>query len=101
MLGEASWYDKVFFGWVFVIIKKAQDKTLTLEDFGGLRQDDKIEEKIDLVEKEFNAQKEKNIFLAVVMVFKWRFVFGFSCCIVNLLTHMSFPVIITEIIKFM
>lgn len=74
---------------------------MTLEDFGGLRDDDRIEDKIRKVEAEFQAQKTKNIFLAVVTAFKGRFIFGFLCCIINMLVHMSFPVIITEIIKYM
>lgn len=101
MIAGAGFLDKVFFGWVFNIIKKAQTNTLTVEDFGGLRDEDMIQGKIKMVEENFEKQKDKNIFLAVFQAFKWNYYYNFIGCGIHLVIHMFFPMIVGEIIRFM
>lgn len=98
--GTASWYDRLFFGWVFKIIQMAQTKNLTLEDMGGMRDEDLIQEKIKKVEKIFEAQpmNNKNIFWAIMQAFKEKYIFSFFGVVMHTLIHMTFPICITKII---
>ena len=46
LVGSAKWYQKVWFSWAFPIIKKAGEKKLKIEELGGLREADLIENKL-------------------------------------------------------
>lgn len=102
LIAEASWYSKILYHWTFPIINKAQTEKITLEDFGGLVDDHKIQYRAKAVEEEFESQgKDRNIFLAVFKVFKWNFFYSFFGCMMNMTIHICFPKIIAEIIKFL
>ena len=68
---------------------------------GGLRNEDLIQEKIKKVEEIFNAQKSKNIFLAVMIAFKERYIYSMCGVVGFTVLHMTFPMIITKIVSFM
>ena len=72
-----------------------------MEDLGGLRNEDLLQGKLVEVEEIFAAQKDKNIFIAVVKAFKDRYVFSMFGIGMHLILHMSYPMIIAEIIRFM
>ena len=50
LLGQASFYQKVFFGWCLPIINKARSEKLSFEDLGGLTKEDVVEVKVKKVE---------------------------------------------------
>lgn len=72
-----------------------------MEDLGGLRNDDLVQVKLKIVEDIFYAQKNKNIFLAVMIAFKDRFFWATLGIMAHVFIHMSYPVIINKIITFM
>lgn len=72
-----------------------------MEDLGGLREDDLIQDKITKVEQIFNEQKSKNIFLAIMIAFKDRFFYSAIGIMSHCLIHMCYPMIINKIITFM
>lgn len=101
LIGNAKWHEKLFFNWVFNIIDYAQTNQLTMEDLGGLRDDDLIQGKLKKVEEVFNGQKNKNIFIAVMIAFKDRFFYASIGIMSHCLIHMTYPMIINRIITFM
>jgi hypothetical protein len=74
---------------------------LTIEDLGGLREDDCIQGRLLKVEEVFNSQKEKNIFLAVMIAFKDRFMWASFGVLGDTCIHMTYPMIVNEIVRFM
>ena len=72
-----------------------------MEDLGGLRDDDLIQGKLAKVEEVFNAQKSKNIFVAVMIAFKDRYFLASIGIMAHCLIHMCYPMIINRIISFM
>lgn len=72
-----------------------------MEDLGGLRSDDLIQERLKTVEEVFYGQKNKNIFIAVMIAFKDRFFWATVGIMAHVFIHMSYPVIINKIITFM
>lgn len=62
-----------------------------------------IQGKITEVENIFDAQKpgEKNIFIAIMTVFKWNFIWSFVGNGIHVVAHMAFPIIIGKIVTFM
>lgn len=101
LLGNAKWYDKLFFNWAFKVIQYAQTGQLTIEDLGGLREDDCIQGRLQKVEEVFDAQKEKNIFIAVMIAFKDRFMWASVGVLGDCFIHMTYPMIVNEIVRFM
>ena len=53
LYGEASWLKTIFFGWCFPIITLGNKKRLKYADLGGLREEDLIQNKLEMVEKEY------------------------------------------------
>lgn len=60
-----------------------------------------IQDKIIQIEKIFEAQKTKNIFLAVMSAFKTRFMWAFVGIFGNMSIHMTYPMMVNKIVKFM
>jgi len=70
LIGSAKWYQKVWFSWAFPVIKRAGEKKLTIEELGGLREEDTIEYKLKKVEGIYETQANKNILFACLYAFK-------------------------------
>lgn len=69
-MGAAPWYKKIWFSWVFPIIEKAGQRKLTIEDLGGLNEEEMIERKLEKVEEVYKSQQNKNVMIACLTAFK-------------------------------
>lgn len=101
LMSQAPWYKRVFFTWAFHLLQISQTKQLTLEDLGGIEPEYRVEAKLEEVERVFKAQKEKNIFKAVMWAFRWSYAFGAIGVSIEHISLMLYPQIIAEIVKFM
>jgi hypothetical protein len=44
--GKSSWLSKLFYTWTFDVISASKQRKLTKEDFGGINQEDAVNEKV-------------------------------------------------------
>lgn len=51
LYGNAKWYQKIFFGWSFPIIKIGNERKIKYADLGGLQPEDFIQTKVEKVKK--------------------------------------------------
>lgn len=99
MIASAKWYQKVWFSWAFPIIKKAGEKKLSIEELGGLREEDLIENKLVKVEEIYEAQTKKNILFACLLAFKRDYIQSLCTQILQCSCDLVQPYILKEIIR--
>lgn len=99
LIASAKWYQKVWFSWAFPIIKKAGEKKLTIEELGGLREEDLIENKLVKVEEIYEAQTKKNILFACLLAFKRDYIQSLCTQILQCSCDLVQPYILKEIIR--
>ena len=103
LYGEASWLKRLFFGWCFPIIKLANNKRLKYEDLGGLRNEDLIQNKLEMVEKEYEAQsaESKDIATAMFNCFKWDYMKAIGIWVLKYICDMFQPFIFSKTVEYL
>ena len=61
----------MFYTWTFDVISASKERKLTKDDFGGIKEEDTIEEKVKQITEIYENQKEseKNIMYALAKTF--------------------------------
>ena len=57
LYANSTWYQRIFFGWSFPIIKIGNERQLKYSDLGGLKTEDLVQQKIEKVEALYEAQE--------------------------------------------
>jgi len=89
----------LWFSWAFPIIKKAGEGKLTIEELGGLREEDLIENKLMKVEEIYQGQTKKNILFACLLAFKRDYLQSLFTQILQCSCDLMQPYILKEIIR--
>lgn len=65
----------MFHTWVFDIIATSKTRKLSPADFGGIKEEDTIDKKVDVITGLYDKQPagQKNIMWALAQTFKWEF----------------------------
>lgn len=65
----------MFHTWAFDIIATSKKRKLSTLDFGGIKQEDTIENKVEVITGLYDKQPagQKNIMWALAQTFKWEF----------------------------
>lgn len=65
----------MFHTWAFDIIATSKKRKLSTLDFGGIKQEDTIEKKVEVITDLYDKQPagQKNIMWALAQTFKWEF----------------------------
>lgn len=101
LIEKQGFMSKLFFNYAFPIINKAGHSELEIEDFGGLKEEELLQTRLQKVEEIYEAQQEKNILLAVMTASKAQYIRSFIIQICQAAFDMLGPLCLSRIIAFL
>mmetsp|Transcript_5860 Transcript_5860/g.9457 ORF Transcript_5860/g.9457 Transcript_5860/m.9457 type:complete len:106 (-) Transcript_5860:3996-4313(-) len=83
-ISQASMWSRFAFSWAFPIMKISRESQLTLDQLGGLRSEDAIEKKFELLQRSYfgQARKSRSLLLSILKAFEGQYLFAAGVCIV-------------------
>ena len=74
---------------------------MSIDDLGPLRDQDKIENNLDKMKKNYNEQKKKNLIFAAFKTFRREYINSYLLGSLGSISDMLSPFLIQQIIQFL